>query len=115
MEEEKRTHPQGHHVPFSILVISGCVKELVYLSGSNDLFSVKLDTGVITTVEIATNLNDFRDRLQEAANFGHAVKYFFDGAAAKISRLSIFPCLCTCEKRSGGTTERVRPADSLTA
>ena len=85
----------------TIVAHSGCIVRLLYQNDDNDLIFLRLDSGDTVSSGTATNLNDFRNRLQEAANFGHKVVYCLDTKGNKIFMLHIIPCECTCEKREG--------------
>ncbi len=75
-----------------------CITHLRYQNGDEDLQQITLDDGSIFTNAVVTNLNNFRERLQEAANFGHGITFCHDKENKKMFMLNIFPCKCLCEK-----------------
>ena len=78
----------------------GCIETLRYGNGDTDLVRVEFDSGeVLTKFGNCVNLDDFRARLQEAANFGHGLNGCLDTATKKLSMLNISPCECTCDER----------------
>ena len=77
-----------------------CITHLRYQKSSEDLVQVTFDDGSFVTTATVTNLTDFRERLQEAANFGHAVTFCVDTDEKRMFMLNIFPCKCLCEKRT---------------
>ena len=81
-----------------LVAVSGCIERLMYLKDGNDLFFVTVG-GTTVPASQATNLNDFRDRLQEAANFGHGVVFCWFKGERRINMLHVIPCQCTCDKR----------------
>lgn len=74
-----------------------CIKSLRYQTGDHDLVYISFDDGTSYTTNDLKNLNEFRERLQEAANFGHGVTFcIVDG---QMVMLNIFPCGCDCEDK----------------
>lgn len=81
----------------------GCITALTYCA-NGDLETVKIDDITFASKLILNdknsglNLNDFKERFQEAANFGHSVKLTISESAKnsenKIVSLSIFPRQC---------------------
>ncbi len=84
----------------NVVVVRGCIRELRYGDGDKDLDVLTLDDGhgPYTAADIA-NLRDFRERFQEAANFGHAVNFCWDKTAKKMTMLNILPCKCKCAQQ----------------
>jgi len=80
--------------------VRGCIRSLTYGEGDKDLDVLSLDDGhgPYTAADIA-NLKDFRERLQEAANFGHAVSFCLNKATKKMVMLNILPCQCKCPQQ----------------
>lgn len=78
----------------------GCITNLYYNSDGDDLHYVQLDSGAFISATNVSNLKDFRDRLQEAANFGHKVVICEDKSAKVLRMLHVRPCQCTCDKRN---------------
>lgn len=74
----------------------GCITSLRYQDDGNDLVRIVVGGVSYTTAQIS-NLNDFRNRLQEAANFGHEVSFCFYSEDKKMTMLNIYPCGCKCE------------------
>ena len=84
----------------------GCIKHLRYQKNDKDLQQVTFDDGTWITRDPASspnmqilNLNAFRERLQEAANFGHAVGFCVRIPKKEMFMLNIYPCRCKCDKR----------------
>ena len=92
-----------------------CLRSLRYGQNDKDLKRIAFDgkcyntTGFAGCVKIV-NLNDFRERLQEAANFGHGVSFCYSTSTGKMFMLNIFPCACPCDKKDwvGGDIKCVR-------
>ena len=84
----------------SLIAPTGCITALSYEENGQDLSAITFDGGLSISTTQAENLNDFRERLQEAANFGHGVTLILDSVNKKILRLNIFPCTCLCEKKA---------------
>lgn len=87
----------------------GCIKSLRYWNNDKDLTHVAFDDGTKVSSKsevgqiLIVNLKDFRERLQEAANFGHAVS-FCVVSGNKMQMLNIYPCKCCkgkCCKNQG--------------
>ena len=86
----------------------GCIKHLRYQKSDKDLQQVTFDDGTfVTSLPTSSpkgtqvlNLADFRERLQEAANFGHGVSFCVNKDKKTMFMLNIFPCRCTCDKRN---------------
>ncbi len=76
-----------------------CITHLRYQENDKDLQQITLDNGTVYTNADITNLNDFRERLQEAANFGHGVTFCVDKDKKRMFMLNIFPCKCLCKNR----------------
>jgi len=76
-----------------------CITHLRYQENDKDLQQITLDNGTVYTNADITNLNDFRERLQEAANFGHGVTFCVDKDKKRMFMLNIFPCKCQCKNR----------------
>ena len=76
-----------------------CITHLRYQENDHDLQQVTLDDGSVFTTGTITNLNDFRERFQEAANFGHGVTFCVNTEEKRMFMLNIFPCKCKCRKR----------------
>ncbi|MGH9157287.1 MAG: hypothetical protein ACRD1K_15945 [Acidimicrobiales bacterium] len=81
-----------------------CITSLRYQKDSKDLVFVAFDDGTYASTgpaaapnQTVKNLNDFRDRFQEAANFGHGVSYCLDTTTGTMTMLNIFPCRCKCK------------------
>ena len=75
-----------------------CITHLRYQENDKDLQQVSFDDGSYVTNADITNLNDFRERLQEAANFGHGVTFCEDKTKKRMFMLNIYPCKCLCKK-----------------
>lgn len=76
----------------------GCITRLYYQDNGDDLRLVEISgahPGFIT----ATNLNDFRERLAEAACCGHRVTFCVT-SDNKMVMLNVYPCDCKCEERN---------------
>lgn len=79
---------------------TGCITALTYCA-NGELETVRIDNITFTSKPIQNdknsglNLNDFKERFQEAANFGHSVKLTISESAEnsnnKIDSLYIFP------------------------
>lgn len=80
-------------------VKGGCIKHLRYQNGDEDLVQITFDDGTVVNTSTVANLNDFRRRLQEAANYGHGVTFCVNTEEREMFMLNIFPCRCTCDKR----------------
>ena len=79
----------------------GCITHLRYGDNDKDLDLVTLEDGGTTKVWSSTevkNLADFRERFQEAANFGHRVTFCVNTAEKTMFMLNIYPCGCPCCK-----------------
>jgi hypothetical protein len=79
----------------------GCIKHLRYGDNDKDLDYITLeDAGTTKSYSSADikNLADFRERLQEAANFGHRVTFCINTEEKKMFMLNIYPCGCLCCK-----------------
>ncbi|MGH9165685.1 MAG: hypothetical protein ACRDZW_09265 [Acidimicrobiales bacterium] len=85
---------------------SGCIQSLRYGKSSDDLTFVFLDNGNYYTTQgggaaapgfAVKNLNDFRDRFQEALEFGLGVSFCLDTATGTMFMLNLFPCRCKCK------------------
>lgn len=74
-----------------------CITALRYQNNDQDLVRIAFDDGTVYTSAEITNLNDFQERFQEAANFGHGCT-FCVRADGTMFMLNIFPCRCQCEK-----------------
>ncbi|MCI0560260.1 MAG: hypothetical protein MN733_17375 [Nitrososphaera sp.] len=75
-----------------------CITHLRYQEKDQDLQQITLDGGTAYTAADIVNLNDFRERLQEAANFGHGITFCINTEEKKMFMLNIFPCKCLCKK-----------------
>ena len=75
-----------------------CITHLRYQENDKDLQQITLDNGTAFTNADITNLNDFRERLQEAANNGHGVTFCIDREKKRMFMLNIFPCKCLCKR-----------------
>ncbi len=76
-----------------------CITHLRYQNSDKDLQQVTFDDGSFVTSAQIVNLADFRERLQEAANFGHGVSFCVNKDKKTMFMLNIYPCRCTCDKR----------------
>ena len=84
-----------------------CITHLRYQNSDKDLQQVTFDDGTFVTISTTlnpkgtqvVNLADFRERLQEAANFGHGVTFCVNKDKNTMFMLNIFRCRCTCDKR----------------
>ena len=85
--------------PSTIEVIDGCITRLMYQNDGNDLYFVQINGSKIISKADVSNLDDFRERLQEAANYGHGVTFCLDRTNKRIFMLHIIPCRCTCDKQ----------------
>ena len=74
----------------------GCISQLRYQKNGNDLERIVVG-GTTYDISQVKNLNDFRDRLQEAANHGHEVSFCFYSRDKKMTMLNIYPCGCKCK------------------
>lgn len=90
--------PGGLVFPVPGSRLAGCIDSLVYGNGSNDLTNATIG-GVHYSTATVVNLNEFREVLQDAANFGHRVLACLNTVTRRMSMLWIFPCDCTCDKR----------------
>ncbi|NIR47458.1 MAG: hypothetical protein GWN55_01705 [Phycisphaerae bacterium] len=75
-----------------------CITHLRYQEKDEDLQQITFDDGTVFTNSDITNINDFRERLQEAANFGHGVTFCVDKDKKRMFMLNIFPCKCLCKR-----------------
>lgn len=73
-----------------------CITHLRYQNGDDDLVQITLSNGAVYTNADINNLKDFRQRLQEAANFGHGVTFCVDTREKRMFMLNIYPCKCKC-------------------
>lgn len=85
-------------VPVPPQLRGGCINALRYGKSDTDLVRIAFDSGFVLDLGNATNLNDFRERFQEAANFGHGVSLCHDTTNRRIFMVNIYPCDCTCDK-----------------
>ena len=76
----------------------GCITHLRYQNSDKDLQQVTFDDGTFVTSAQIVNLADFRERLQEAANFGHGVTFCVNKDKKTMFMLNIYPCRCPCDK-----------------
>jgi hypothetical protein len=79
----------------------GCITHLRYGDNDRDLDMITLSDGGTTKSYSSAdlrNLAEFRERLQEAANFGHRVTFCIDTEQKRMFMLNIFPCGCPCKK-----------------
>ena len=82
---------------------TGCITALTYCA-NGDLETVRIDDITFTSKLIQNdknsglNLNKFKERFQEAANFGHSVRLTInestESSENKIVSLSVFPNQC---------------------
>jgi hypothetical protein len=79
-----------------------CITHLRYQDNDKDLQQITLDDGSVFTTATVTNLNDFRERLQEAANFGHGITFCHDTREKRMFMLNIYPCKCRCKEDDHG-------------
>ena len=79
-----------------------CITHLRYQDSDKDLQQITLSNGTVYTNTDITNLKDFRERLQEAANFGHGVTFCVDTREKRMVMLNIYPCKCTCPCKKEG-------------
>ena len=79
-----------------------CITHLRYQDNDKDLQQISLSNGTVYTNADITNLKDFRERLQEAANFGHGVTFCVDTREKRMFMLNIFPCKCNCSGKKEG-------------
>lgn len=82
----------------------GCIEELRYGDSDKDLVRVKFDSGDVlaapgTFPGNCNNLNDFRERLQEAADFGFGVTGCLNTTTRKLSMLNLIACRCKCDRK----------------
>lgn len=77
----------------------GCIRYLRYGDNDNDLVQVEFDSGEVLNLSNCANLNDFRQRLQEAANFGFGVTACLDKKKKRLFMLNLYPCQCKCDTR----------------
>lgn len=92
--------------PRTISIKGGCIITLRYglPSGGTDLTWVQFKSGESWAAPpnvgtfIIENLNDFRDLLLEAANFGHGVDACYNTGTRRMFMLNLRPCKCLCEK-----------------
>lgn len=89
-------------LPAGRLVDFGCIATLRYKDGDQDLERVEFDNGDVlggphTYPQNCNNLNDFRERLQEAANFGFGVTGCLDTTKKRLFMLNLYPCRCKCK------------------
>lgn len=87
---------------------TGCITALTYCA-NGDLETVRIDDITFTSKLIqddknsGLNLNDFKERFQEAANFGHRIELTISESAEncknEIVGLSIFPHQCLDKQR----------------
>ncbi|WP_299484866.1 hypothetical protein [Acaryochloris sp. IP29b_bin.137] len=88
---------------------TGCITALTYCA-NGDLETVRIDDITFTSKSIQNdknsglNLNDFKERFQEAANFGHSVRLTInestESSKNKIVSLSVFPHRCLNKGRN---------------
>ena len=77
----------------------GCITRLFYLNDGKDLDFIVISGAHPGSVN-ATNLKDFRERLEEAACCGHRVAFcVLDDNT--INMLHVYPCQCTCKGTDG--------------
>ncbi len=77
----------------------GCIKYLRYQENDNDLVRVEFDSGDFLDQSNCANLGEFRQRLQEAANFGFGVTGCLDTKKKRLFMLNLYPCQCKCDRR----------------
>ena len=82
---------------------AGCIRALRYGNSDTDLTRIEFLDGTAFSNTQIVNLNAFRERLQEAANFGHRVVFCINTTTKKMFMLNIRPCECLCEKRDPPT------------
>ena len=85
----------------TIVVRGGCIRHLYYQDNSQDLRLVEFDNGTSITSTEATNLKDFRERLEDAAKFGMGVTFCLDTKNRRMFMLNLYPCLCKCGDGAG--------------
>lgn len=83
---------------------AGCIKVLRYGKNSKDVEYVEFDSGKSLDSSAITNLSDFAQVFQDAANHGLRVTYCRYKAAKRISMVNLWPCGCTCRDGKHVTT-----------
>ncbi|NJM65616.1 MAG: hypothetical protein HC851_08065 [Acaryochloris sp. RU_4_1] len=87
----------------------GCITALTY--GENGVLSTVMISGITLTSipptpstatpnaqNLVTNLDNFKDQFQEAANFRQSVSLLINRKNGEIVRLTTFPCQCQCDE-----------------
>lgn len=85
--------------PTPVDVINGCITLLRYGSGDDDLVYVQFDSGDFLTPAKASNLNDFRETYQTAANHGFGTSACLNTSTKKLFMVNLRPCRCRCKRR----------------
>ena len=83
----------------TLVSIHGCITRLTYQDGDDDLYIVAFDSGTVLTSQTVTNLNDFRQALQTAANFGFRVTACHYTEKKRLSMVNLHPCRCKCDDK----------------
>jgi len=76
----------------------GCITELRYDSDTK-LVQVTFDSGARLNSSNVSNLSDFREIFQMAANFGHGITSCYNTRTKKLSMVNLIPCRCQCDKK----------------
>jgi hypothetical protein len=85
----------------TIVLRGGCIRHLYYQDSSEDLRLVAFDNGSSVSSGEATNLKDFRERLEDAAKYGMGATFCLDTQNRRIFMLNLYPCLCKCGDGAG--------------
>lgn len=78
--------------------LEGCVTRMLYNTSGRDLDGVQI-SGDHPGWVAASNLNEFKERFEEAACCGHGVAFCVTDEGKRIVMLHVYPCKCTCERK----------------
>ncbi len=81
----------------NIAVKRGCISELRYESNNNLTHIILKNPSESFGTSDIVNMNDFQERFQDAANFGHEVSFCLNVVTKKMSMLNLRPCKCLCK------------------